>query len=180
MEDGILAAPATYSAPSAYYSPTAGRMAAIEVLKGSSQIADGPHTTGGVINYISTPIPSINEKGNLLKASYGSDNEISLTSRIGKTIQKESGKFGYLFEVYRRQNEGFKSIDQVGEMDGSNETGFNRTDYMFKGPWEPNSIPICLIASKKGNDSISPTVPPISTRQISASPAPLLTLSIFS
>lgn len=141
MEDGILAAPATYSAPSAYYSPTAGRMAAIEVLKGSSQIADGPHTTGGVINYISTPIPSINEKGNLLKASYGSDNEISLTSRIGKTIQKESGKFGYLFEVYRRQNEGFKSIDQVGEMDGSNETGFNRTDYMFKATWEPNTIP---------------------------------------
>ena len=57
LEDGIPSTPAPIADPAAYYAPTAGRMAGFEVLKGSSSLKYGPNTTGGVINYLSTPIP---------------------------------------------------------------------------------------------------------------------------
>ena len=57
LEDNTLIAPAPYSAPSAYYFPTAGRMHAIEILKGPAAITQGPYTIGGAMNMVSTPIP---------------------------------------------------------------------------------------------------------------------------
>lgn len=63
MEDGIMMAPAPYSDPAAYFSPRIGRMSGVEVLKGSSQVRYGPHNTGGVINYLSTPFASLATSG---------------------------------------------------------------------------------------------------------------------
>ena len=60
MEDGIPIAPAPYAAPAAYYHPTALRMSGVEILKGAPLLRYGPQTTGGVINYLSTPIPATN------------------------------------------------------------------------------------------------------------------------
>lgn len=52
MEDGILTAPAPYSAPAAYYSPATWKYAQTEILKGSAQLISGPQSTGGAINFV--------------------------------------------------------------------------------------------------------------------------------
>ncbi len=85
MEDGIPTAPAPYSAPAAYYSPALGRMSAVEILKGSSQIQYGPNTTGGIINYISTLVPE--KPTAYISTSYGSHNDYRLHAWGGTSVQ---------------------------------------------------------------------------------------------
>lgn len=136
MEDGILSAPAPYSAPSAYYSPNVARMNGLEVLKGTSQIKYGPHITGGAINYLSTPIPT----GNLsyLKLSYGSHNEMLGHFWHGNSQDVSSGgKAGYLVEGFYHRTDGFKTIDLAPDFVDGEDTGFTRIEPMIKLFWEP-------------------------------------------
>ncbi|MFT5394971.1 MAG: Fe(3+) dicitrate transport protein [Gammaproteobacteria bacterium] len=135
MEDGVLAAPAPYAAPSAYYSPTAGRMSGLEILKGSSQIKYGPHTTGGAINYLSTPIPF--EQRTFLRAQYGEDNEYRTHAFHGNTIETAAGRFGFLVEGYFRGVDGFKTIDAAPGFNDREDTGFQNVEPMIKLAWEP-------------------------------------------
>jgi len=137
MEDGVLAAPAPYASPSAYYSPTTGRMSGIEVLKGTSQIKYGPHTTGGAINYQSTPIP--NDERTFLRAQFGSDNEYRTHAFHGNTVETDIGRVGYLAEFYARETDGFKSIDSAPGFNATDETGFYNIEPMIKLAWEPDT-----------------------------------------
>ncbi|MDA7859538.1 TonB-dependent receptor [Akkermansiaceae bacterium] len=137
MEDGILTAPAAYSAPSAYYSPRAGRMSGIEVLKGSSQVKYGPHTTGGVINFLSTEIPS--EETFYTRNTYGTYNTFLSHNYYGDTVRTATGTFGYLFELFHHSSGGFRDIDAGGGLSSSNNTGFKLTEPMIKLFWEPDS-----------------------------------------
>ncbi|MBN4054595.1 TonB-dependent receptor [Nitrospira defluvii] len=137
MEDGVLMAPASYSAPSAYYSPTVGRMSGLEILKGSSQIKYGPHITGGVVNYISTPIPL--KETVYLKSTYGSFNEFRTHAYFGNTVDTKIGKIGFLLEGYGRQNKGFKRIDETPDFRDGNDTGFTKTEPMIKLSLEPKT-----------------------------------------
>lgn len=138
MEDGVISAPAPYSAPSAYYSPNTGRMAGFEILKGSSQIKYGPHTTGGVINYLSTPLPTTEGISGQAEFAIGADNAFLTHDYIGQLIETNMGSFSYLLEYFHEETDGFREIDDVGNMTDSDETGFERSEYMVKLGFEPN------------------------------------------
>ncbi|PIB27523.1 TonB-dependent receptor family protein [Maribacter sp. 4G9] len=120
MEDGVLIAPAPYSAPSAYYFPTIGRMQAVEILKGSSQVQYGPYTTGGALNMISTEVPE--SFGIFLNSSYGSFNSGRIHTQVGDTRKN----FGYAIEYLNYNSNGFKDLDN-----GEN-TGFDKNDLVAK------------------------------------------------
>ncbi len=127
MEDGILIAPAPYSSPAAYYSPTAGRMESFEIRKGSSQIKYGPHSTGGAINYVSASIPQhLDFSGGI---SLGEN-----STRIAKfKTGISSNNFGLMFQAHLDNTDGFK------ELDGGGETGYDKKDFLFKGRLNTNS-----------------------------------------
>jgi Fe(3+) dicitrate transport protein len=120
MEDGVLIAPAPYAAPSAYYFPTVGRMEGVEVRKGSSSIQNGPFTNGGVLNFVSSSIPS--DFGGELNFAVGENNTLRAHLKAGDSV----GRFGWLVETYQYDTEGFKQLD------GGGETGFGLQDYMVK------------------------------------------------
>jgi Fe(3+) dicitrate transport protein len=120
MEDGVLIAPAPYAAPAAYYSPTAGRMESLEVRKGSSQLKFGPITTGGVLNYVSTSIPS----GFQLRStmSGGTDAARKIAINAGDSYRN----FGWLVETFQFRSDGFKRLD------GGGDTGVDLSDHVLK------------------------------------------------
>jgi Fe(3+) dicitrate transport protein len=122
LEDGILIAPAPYSAPSAYYFPTQRRMNALEVLKGPASVAIGPRTTGGAINMISTPIPDT--MGAMADLRVGQHNTADAHVNVGNRGERLS----WLLETVQAGSDGFKHID--GPVGG--DTGFDLQDYIAK------------------------------------------------
>ncbi len=121
MEDGVLIAPAPYASSSAYYFPTAGRIAGVEVLKGPAAITQGPYTVGGAINLISTPIAD--ESGGLVNQELGQDG----TSRTHLHYSIVDSQVSLLVESHSWDTDGFDSIK------GSDaDTGFNKDDIVVK------------------------------------------------
>ncbi len=122
LEDGVLIAPAPYAAPAAYYFPTQRRMHAVEVLKGPSSIAVGSRTTGGAINMISTPIPTVRD--GQAKFFIGDDGLLDAHANFGAAGQH----VGWLIETVQQQHDGFKRLD--GPAGG--DTGYDIDDYLVK------------------------------------------------
>lgn len=120
MEDGVLIAPAPYSAPAAYYFPTPGRMEGLEIIKGAGSIKYGPRTTGGSLNMLSTSIPSdFKLNGNV---AVGSHDTKKMHFNTGDSYRYG----GWMMETYQMNTSGFK------ELDGGGDTGFDLQDYVGK------------------------------------------------
>jgi Fe(3+) dicitrate transport protein len=120
MEDGVLSAPAPYTAPAAYLFPVTGRMESIEVRKGSSQVRYGPWSTGGAVNLVSSAVPASLQ--GLVDVTGGAHGTGKVRARVGST----HGRFGWLAETYQLRTDGFKQLD------GGGDTGFDVQDYLLK------------------------------------------------
>ena len=124
MEDGVLIAPAPYSAPAAYYFPNVSRMTQVEVFKGPSAITYGPNTVGGAINMLSR---SVNTKDSgELDLALGQQNYGKAHGHYSKNI----GNFGLMLEGVHLRAEGFKTLSN------DNNTGFVKNEILAKAHYE--------------------------------------------
>jgi Fe(3+) dicitrate transport protein len=100
LEDGIFVTYAPYGDNATYYHPPVERFESIEVVKGSGQIAYGPVTVGGVINYL-TPNPPDRPSVNLRMAG-GNRDYLNAQALGGGTW----GRTALLAEYMRKQGDG--------------------------------------------------------------------------
>lgn len=116
MEDGVLIAPAPYTAPAAYYVPLVTRMSRIEVTKGPSAIRFGPNTVGGAVDLIGEPFPG--DRAAYLDIAAGSD----LYGKLHARAAERRERWGVMAEYVKLRSDGFKDLD------GGGPTGFDKDD----------------------------------------------------
>ncbi len=120
MEDGVLFAPAPYSAPAAYYFPVMTRMTGVRVIKGPAAISYGPQTVGGAVDLLTRPIPGARQGyADVAAGEYG-----YRKAHFGYGASDEQS--GFLVEGVHLANDGFKALD------GGGDTGFVRNEWMLK------------------------------------------------
>ena len=127
LEDNVLIAPAPYSAPSAYYFPTPGRMHAFEVVKGPAAITQGPYTIGGALNMVSMPIPDRAEGRVFIETGQEASHRLHAT--YGSRLDYG---FGFLLETHQWLSDGFQSVDR-----SNRDAGLNVQDYTVKLGYAP-------------------------------------------
>jgi Fe(3+) dicitrate transport protein len=117
MEDGVPIYFAPYGDPSAHYSTPLDRVDRIEVVKGSGQILYGPQTMGGMINFVTKPVPRNGFAGRVT-GMVGSDDFASAYLNAG--TGNERG--GIMIEALRKKGDGIRDHHK-----------FNIEEYTLKG-----------------------------------------------
>ena len=128
MEDGVLLAPAPYSAPAAYYVPLVTRMNGMRVIKGPAAIAYGPHTVGGAVDFITREPPG--SASGRVDVAGGEYRYRKVHAYYGSSDEKSA----FLIEGVHLGSSGFKTLDG----DPGANTGFIRNEWMGKASFVPD------------------------------------------
>ena len=137
LEDGIPLAFAPYGDNASYYHPPIERFDAIEVLKGAGQIAYGPSTVGGVINYV-TPPPPVRPTG-VATVSGGTGSYLNASASFGTT----RGRFGVLVDGLRKAGDGSRA---------NTHSDLNDLNVKFMGVLSPSHV-LTVKTNYYGEDS---------------------------
>lgn len=124
LEDGaptVFFAP--YGDPSSHYSTPLDRVDRIEVLKGSGQILYGPQTMGGMINFVTRPVP-VNGTAGSLRVTAGDRGYYDGHFNVGTGT--ENG--GIMIDVLKKRGDGIRR-----------EHGFDLQDVALKGTYRISS-----------------------------------------
>ena len=124
LEDGVPIQPAVYIYPNAYYNPPADRIAAVEVIKGSSGLRYGPQTMGGVINY-TTRKPD-GTKGLTNQLTVGNNGYYSAFSElrgVGKPERVVSD-----IQLLYKHGDGFRENNTFDQVNGTIKTLFQLSE----------------------------------------------------
>lgn len=103
MEDGMPIFFAPYGDPSAHYSTPLDRVDRIEVVKGSGQILYGPQTMGGMINFVTKPVPRNGFAGRVT-GMIGTEDFRSMHLNAG--TGNERG--GFMLDAIKRKGDGIR------------------------------------------------------------------------
>jgi Fe(3+) dicitrate transport protein len=105
LEDGVPLGMAPYGDTDAYYHPPVERYSSIELLKGSGQIAHGPNTLGGLLNYL-TPNPPTDGVHGSLTLTGGNRSYFNGYGSLGASFGEGAGRTGFLVDYLHKRGDG--------------------------------------------------------------------------
>lgn len=104
MEDGMPLFLAPYGDPAAHYTTPLERVQRIEVVKGSGQILYGPQTVGGMINFVTRPVPTDGQVHGNVTATLGNNDFTSLYGNIGAGDERG----GLMIDALHKKGDGIR------------------------------------------------------------------------
>lgn len=104
MEDGMPLFFAPYADPSAHYSTPLNRIDRIEVVRGSGQVLYGPQTIGGMINFVTRPVPRNGVEG-MVDLSAGNNGYQNYYASVGSGDERG----GFMVDALNKKSDGVRS-----------------------------------------------------------------------